>query len=212
MDITPDNPQRNETGTPPDAQPSPDQSAGSRPSRIERASHRRPPRPPHWNIEMLEWPLLDTGIPYMVHDAPPCDTTAKPISWIEFTRPTNAYRDRCGDYKVLIRLTVDDGRLAVTAPDVYPRDSLRRTSTPPPDRDGNLRIVRLGEYGQPQIDLTIAADGAITAALRMETIQRPFTRREIVQIADLFAEGIDFLDFVVRQHGLLIENRGSTDD
>ena len=160
---------------------------------------------------MFESPLMDHCIAYTVHVASPSEPELPARGWIEFTRPTNKYRDQNGNHKVLVRLTVDDGRLSVTAPHIYPRNSLIRTTNPPPDRDGNLRVVRLGEEGLTQIDLWMAADGRVTASLRMETIFRPFTRREIVQIAHLFVEGIDLLDFVVRQNGLLITHRNNLD-
>jgi hypothetical protein len=211
MTNTPDNSHNDEPSPTPDAESTTDPFFNAQPGRIERINRRRRSGQPRWALEMFEPTLMDDGIAYTVHDASPseCDSTAR--SWIEFIRPTESYRDRSGDQKVLVRLTVDDGRLSVTAPHVYPRNSLIRTTNPPPDRDGNRRVMRLGEEGLTQIDLMMAADGLVTASLRMETILRPFTRREIVQIAHLFVEGIDLLDFFVRQHGLLIAHRNNLD-
>jgi hypothetical protein len=49
----------------------------------------------------------------------------------------------------------------------------------------------------------MAADGEVTAVLRMETILQPFNRQDIVVIAEQFAGGIDLLDFAVRKSRLL---------
>lgn len=209
MDITPDNSHNDEPNPASNADSNTDPFCNSRPGRIERTGHRRPVGQPRWALEMFEPTLMDHGIAYTVYVASPPEPEFPARGWIEFTRPTNEYRDQNGNHKVLVRLTVDDGRLSVTAPHVYPRNSLIRTTNPPPDRDGNLRVARLGEEGLTQIDLWMAADGRVTASLRMETIFRPFTRREIVQIANLFVEGIDLLDFVVRQSGLLIAHHDS---
>jgi hypothetical protein len=176
------------------------------PTRIHRVPLRKTTSGSLWNLEMFESPLLDSGIPYTVHDTSFLESTASAIGWIELTRPTETYRDPCGDRTVRIRLTVEDGRLAVTAPDCYARGSLMRTTAPPADRHGNLRLVRLGDDDLTQIDLIMAADGEITASLRMDTLLRPFTRHDIVQITDEFALGIDLLDFAVRKHGLLIHD------
>jgi hypothetical protein len=164
----------------------------------------------YWNIEMFESPLMDAGIAYAVNDAPIAtlgeavhrENTAN--SWIEFLRTTRSYCNPAGAHEVVVRLTVASGSLAITAPGLYPRDSLVRTTDPPPDRDGTLRIMRLGDDDMTQIDLFMAADGFVTAALRLETLRAPFNRGDIVQIADEFAVGIDFLDFAVRKSGLLI--------
>ena len=209
MDITPDNSHNDEPIPAPNAESNTDPFFNSRPGRIERAGHRHPLGQPRWALEMFEPTLMDHGIAYTVDVASPSEPELPARGWIEFTRPTNEYRDQNGNHKVLVRLTVDDGRLSVTAPHVYPRNSLIRTTNPPPDRDGNLRVARLGEEGLTQIDLWMAADGRVTASLRMETIFRAFTRREIVQIANLFVEGIDLLDFVVRQNRLLIAHHDS---
>jgi len=211
MTNTPDNSHNDEPGPTPDAESTTDPFFNARPGRIERMNRRRRSGQPRWNVEMFESPLMDHGIAYTVHVASPSEPELPTRGWIDFTRPTNEYRDQNGNHKVLVRLTVDDGRLSVTAPHVYPRNSLIRTTNPPPDRDGNLRVARLGEEGLTQIDLWMAADGRVTASLRMETIFRPFTRCEIVQIANLFVEGIDLLDFVVRQNGLLITHRNNLD-
>ena len=166
-----------------------------------------------WNIEMLESPLMDSGIVYTVNDA----ATTKlgetvhlgdmATSWIEFPRPTRSYCNPAGVHEVLVRLTVTSGHLAITAPGIYPCESLVRTTNPPPDRAGNLRIMRLGDDDMTQIDLFMAADGFVTAALRLETLRAPFNRGDIVQIADEFAVGIDFLDFAVRKSELLLSGR-----
>ena len=211
MDITSDNSQHEEPSPTPKGEPNTDPFITARPLRIERVRHRRAPGQPRWNLEMFESPLMDHGIAYATHDVSPSESGATARSWIEFIRPTKSYRDHCGDQKVLVRLTVDDGRLTITAPHVYPRNSLIRTTNPPPDRDGNLRVLRLGEEGLTQIDLMMATDGLVTATLRMETLLRPFTRHDIVQIAHLFVDGIDLLDFVVRQSGVLITHRNNLD-
>jgi len=163
-----------------------------------------------WNIEMFESPLMDSGIAYIVNDAPAAQlgeavTLGEAASsWIEFPRPTQSYRNLTGTHEAVVRLTVTSGRLAITAPGLYPPDSLVRTTDPPPDRDGNLRIMRLGDDDMTQIDLCMASDGVVTATLRLETLRFPFNRGDIVQIADEFAVGIDFLDFAVRKSRLLI--------
>lgn len=211
MTNTPDNSHNDEPSPTPDAESTTDPFFNARPGRIERINRRRRSGQPRWALEMFEPTLMDDGIAYTVHDASPSESDSTARSWIEFIFPTESYRDQSGDNELLIRLTVDDGRLSVTAPHVYPRNSLIRTSDPPPDRDGNLRVVRLGEEGLTQIDLIMAADGVVTASLRMETILRPFTRREIVPIVHLFVEGVDLLDFVVRQNGLLIAHRNDLD-
>jgi len=208
MDI-PDNSQNDDPSPAANAESNSDPFFNAQPGRIERAGHRRPLGQPRWALEMFEPTLMDDGIAYTVHDASPSESDSTARSWIEFICPTESYRDQSGDNELLVRLTVDDGRLSVTAPHVYPRNSLIRTTDPPPDRDGNLRVMRLGEEGLTQIDLMMAADGAVTASLRMETILRPFTRREIMPIVQLFVEGIDLLDFVVRQSGLLIAHHDS---
>lgn len=211
MTNTPDNSHNDEPSPTPDAESNTDPFFNARPGRIERMNHRRRSGQPRWNVEMFESPLMDHCIAYTVHVASPSEPELPARGWIEFTRPTNKYRDQNGNHKVLVRLTVDDGRLSITAPHVYPRNSLIRTTNPPPDRDGNLRVVRLGEEGLTQIDLMMATDGLVTATLRMETLLRPFTRHDIVQIAHLFVEGIDLLDFVVRQSGVLITHRNNLD-
>ena len=165
-----------------------------------------------WHIEMLESPLIDSGIAYTVHDVSPAEQGTGSISWIEFVRPTHSYRTPAGHHEVVVRLTVDEGRLSIMAPGVYLAGSLVRTNDPPPDRDGTLRIMRLGDDDMTQIDLLMSADGFVTAALRMETIRFPFNRGEIVQIAEEFACGIDLLDFAVRQSDLLIPGRTGHDD
>ncbi len=153
---------------------------------------------------MLESPLIGL-VPYAVHDAMPLGPGESAAAWIEFSRPTQLYRSPGGRHEVLIRLTVDSGRLAITAPGVYPPNSLRRTTIPPPDREGNLRILRLGGDDESQIDLVMAADGTVTAELRMDTILRPFNRRDILQIADEFAGGIELVDYAVRKSRLRLE-------
>ena len=164
---------------------------------------------------MLEAPLMDSGIAYTVNDAlaakrdEAANVGEAASSWIDFSRPTQGYSNPAGTHEVVVRLTVTSGRLAITAPGLYPPDSLVHTTDPPPDRDGNLRIMRLGDDDMTQIDLFMAADGFVTAALRLETLRFPFNRSDIVQIADEFAVGIDFLDFAVRKSGLLI--LGTTD-
>jgi hypothetical protein len=173
MTNTPDNSHNDEPSPTPDAESTTDPFFNARPGRIERINRRRRSGQPRWALEMFEPTLMDDGIAYTVHDASPSESELPARGWIEFTRPTKEYRDQNGKQKVLVRLTVDDGHLSVTAPHVYPRNSLIRTTNPPPDRDGNLRVVRLGEEGLTQIDLWMAADGRVTASLRMETIFAP---------------------------------------
>lgn len=155
---------------------------------------------------MLESPLMDCEITYSVHDAAPAGTGDGARGWIDFTRPTRIYRNGRGERQVDVRLTVEDGRLSVTAPCVYARGSIKRTTDPPPDRDGTLRVVRLGDEDQKQLDLTMASDGIVTAVLRMETIRRPFNRHDIVKFVELFVEGIDLLDIVIRRLELLMHD------
>lgn len=175
----------------------------------------RASRPRHaaacWNVEMLESPLMDSGIAYTVHDAPRAEQSEAATNWIEFTRPTQSYRNPANAHEVVVRLTVTSGRLSITAPGIYPRESLARTNNPPPDRDGNLRIMRLGDDDMSQIDLFMATDGFVTAALRLETLRFAFNRGDIVQITSEFAGGIDLLDFAVRMSGLLLPRREGDD-
>jgi hypothetical protein len=160
--------------------------------------------PIRWNIEMLEYPLLDANIAYSVHDTEvPGQEGIAAACWIDFTRPTHTYRNPAGHHEVAIRLTVNDGCLTITAPGIYPPGSLLETTDPPREPGGDLRVMRLGDHDQSQIDLIMAADGFVTAVMRMETLRRPFSRRDIVQIANEFAHGIDLLDFAVREVGLL---------
>jgi hypothetical protein len=56
----------------------------------------------------------------------------------------------------------------------------------------------------------MAADGTITAALLMDTIQQPFKRADIVQLANEFSLGIDYLDFVVQQCELIVRKPGGS--
>jgi hypothetical protein len=151
---------------------------------------------------MFEPTLMDGGVAYTVHDAgdPPAGDVA--AGSIEFSLPTRVYRNPAGAAQVLVRLTVDDGRLGITAPGVYPRGSIKRTTDPPPDRDGHLRVLRLGDDDCTQMDLFIMADGTITAFLRLETVQHPFNRADILTLAEQFAGGIDLLEFVVQRSGL----------
>ena len=165
-------------------------------------SESRARRTPAWCLEMFESPLLDRGIAYESSEHP-TGIDADAPSWIQFQVPTRSYTNSHGAHTVTVRLTVAGGRLAITAPGVYPCNSLIRTSEPPPDREGNLRVVRLGDNDTSQIDLMMAADGEVTAVLRMETILQPFNRQDIVVIAEQFAGGIDLLDFAVRKSRLL---------
>jgi hypothetical protein len=189
----------------------PDHFDADGPARIERITRKTSAGHPRFSLEMFESPLMDSGIAYTVHDCPPAEAGASERSWIDFIRPTAMYRDTSGDHKVLVRLTVDGGRLSITSPDCYRRGSLVRTTDPPIDHEGTLRIARLGAGGEPQIDLLMAADGLVTAMLRLETIPRPITRRDIVSISDLFVTGVDLLDLVVRRHRLLIQKPDSPD-
>jgi hypothetical protein len=85
--------------------------------------------------------------------------------------------------------------------------SLRRTSDPPPDDAGNLRLVRIGDEGDPNLDLVMAADGTVTAVLQMHTISQPYNRADIVHLAEEFAVGIDILDYVIDESRLRLTGR-----
>lgn len=150
-------------------------------------------RTPAWCLEMFESPLLDHGITYTVSGGPEAS------GYIDFQLPTRVYTNAAGEHAVKIRLTVVGGRLSITAPGLYPPYSLIRTTKPPPDRDGNLRVARMGDFDTGQIDLMMAADGMVTAVLLMETIRQSFTRQDIVALAEHFADGVDVLDFVARK-------------
>jgi hypothetical protein len=177
-------------------------SAEIEPTRIDR-SGRRPARGrPRWSLEMFEPTLMDGGVSYKVHDACKEGTVDASLGWIEFWLSTRLYRNTAGGSEVLVRLSVADGCLGITAPGLYPRGSLNRTTTPPPDRDGNLRVLRLGDDDCTQMDLFIMADETITAVLRLETLQRLFNRADILKLAEEFAAGIDLLEFVVQMSGL----------
>jgi len=177
-------------------------------ARIDRVTPPGSSQAPRWVLEMLESPLIDRGLSYSVTDRGPNGSDGD--GWIEFDLPTARYRNASRHHRLRVRLTVTDGRLAITAPDVYPRESLRRTSDPPPDAGGNLRLVRIGDVDTTNLDLIMAADGKTTAVLVMDTIQRPFNRADVVQIAEEFAVGVDFLDHVVRESRLLLPRPGGT--
>lgn len=177
--------------------------------RIYRFSQRRATGDPSWNLEMLESPLMDRGLAYTVSDNSPTQV-GEGNGWIDFELPTRRYRNLSGRHRARIRLIVTCGRLSITAPDFYAPSSLKRTSKPPPDAAGNLRVVRLGGEGDSQIDLVMAADGTVTAVLVMETLLRPFNRADIVQIAEEFAVGLDLLDFAVRKERLLLPQPGES--
>lgn len=178
--------------------------------RIYRFSPRRATDGPSWNLEMLESPLMDRGLAYTVSDGSSAELGDEGNGCIEFELPTDRYKNVSGHRRVRIRLTVTSGRLSITAPDFYAPSSLKRTSKPPPDAAGNLRVVRLGADGDPQIDLIMAADGTVTAALRMETLLQPFNRADIVHLAEDFAVGLDLLDFAVRKERLLLPPPGDS--
>lgn len=178
------------------------------PARIDRVTPRERIGGPHWNLEMLESPLMDRGLAYTVSDGSSMEAGDDGNGWIDFELPTRRYTDPAGRNRVRIRLTVTRGRLAITAPDFYPPGSLRRTTKPPPDAAGNLRIVQLGDDGTSKIDLMMAADGMVTAVLLMETLLRPFNRADVVQIAEEFTTGIDYLDFAVHKERLLLPRPG----
>lgn len=176
--------------------------------RIDRVTPPGASKAPRWVLEMLESPLIDQGLSYTVTDGGPSGRDGD--GWIEFELPTARYTNASRHRRLRVRLTVTDGRLSITAPDVYPRESLRRTSDPPPDAAGNLRLVRIGDEGDTNLDLIMVADGTTTAVLVMHTIQRPFNRADIVQIAEEFAEGVDILDHVVHASHLLLRRPGGT--
>ena len=160
---------------------------------------------------MLESPLIDGGLVYTVTDtaceAGAADPGGQGNGFIDFELPTGRYENASGEKRVRIRLTVVAGQLTITAPDVYPLGSLRRTSDPPPDDAGNLRLVRIGDEGDPNLDLVMAADGTVTAALQMHTISQPYNRADIVHLAEEFAAGIDILDYVIDESRLRLPGR-----
>lgn len=179
-------------------------------ARIDRVTPRSPTGRPRWNLEMLESPLMDRGLTYTVSDGSSTDGADEGNGWIDFELPTEIYTNASGRKRVRIRLTVNSGRLAITSPDFYPPGSLKRTTKPPPDAAGNLRVVRLGSKGESNLDLFMAADGTVTAVLVMETILRPFNRADIVQLAEQFAVGLELLDFAVRKERLLLPRSGES--
>lgn len=172
------------------------------PTGIDRPGRRPARGQPRWSLEMFEPTLMDGGIPYKVHDARKSGMNDAAAGCIEFSLPTRLYRNTAGGSEVLVRLSVDDGRLGITAPALYPRGSIKRTTEPPPDRDGHLRVLRMGDDDCTQLDLFIMADGTVTAVLRLETVHTPFNRGDILALAQHFAGGIDLLEVVVRQSGL----------
>ena len=184
------------------------------PARIDRVTPRKATHGPRWCVEMLESPLMDHGLAYNVGDSSPNGpgpgADGDRHGWIEFDLPTARYRNPARHRRVRIRLSVIDGRLTIAAPDVYAAGSLRETSDPPPDSAGNLRLIRLGDEGDTNLDLMMAADGTITAVLLMDTIQQPFNRADIVQLAKEFSLGIDYLDFVVHQCRLMVRQPGGS--
>lgn len=177
-------------------------------ARIARIARHKAAGGPQWNLEMLESPLIDTGLAYTVTDAAceagAADPDGEGNGFIEFELATGRYENASWQNRVRIRLTVVRGQLTITAPDVYPPGTLRRTSDPPPDAAGNLRLVRIGDEGDPNLDLIMAADGTVTAVLQMATIPQPLNRADIVPLAQEFAVGIDILDFVVHESRLLL--------
>jgi len=160
---------------------------------------------------MLESPLMDSGLAYTVTDTARAAGAADPggqgNGFIDFELPTDRYENASGENRVRIRLTVAAGQLTITAPDVYPSGSLRRTSDPPPDAAGNLRLVRIGDQGDPNLDLVMAADGTMTAVLQMHTISQPYKRADIVHLAKELAVGIDILDYVIDESRLRLTRR-----
>jgi len=70
-----------------------------------------------------------------------------------------------------IQLTVQDGRLSITAPDTYAVGAVSSTSDPPPAADGTLRLVRLGNESDTNLDLVMAPDATTTAVLQMATLR-----------------------------------------
>jgi len=155
-----------------------------------------------WSLELIEPALMDHHISYTVSDAPPSVTEFSTRGWIEFSLPTRFYRNARGEGEALVRLTVEDGQLAMTAPELYPRGSIRRSAKTPSDQHGNLRVVRLGDDDCLQLDLMIMTDSEVVAVMRLETVRRPLKRGSIVDIACDFIEGIDLLDCVVETEGL----------
>ena len=96
------------------------------------------------------------------------------------------------------------GRLVITALDFYPRGPLMRATEPPPDGKGSLRVVRLDDKCDCNLDPFMAAVRTTTAVLVMETVFPPFNRADVVQIAKDFSVGLDLLDFAVRKKRLFL--------
>jgi len=188
--------------SPDDRHPDADDARHPRQTRIHRVKPPRASQAPRWVLEMLESPLIDRGLTYTVTDGE--SNRSDGDGWIEFDLPTTRYMNASRQHRLRVRLAVTDGQFTITAPNVYPRKSLRRTSDPPPDAAGNLRLVRIGDEGDTNLDLVMAADGTTTAVLVMDTIQQPFNRADVVQIAEEFALGVDLLDLVVRESHLLL--------
>lgn len=163
----------------------------------------RPSRRPRWSLEMIEAGLIHSGIDYDVTDtaweAEAAEPGTKENGFIEFELPTMRYRNTSRRRRVRVRLTVTDGRLSMTAPNVYRVGSLRRSTDPPPDAAGRLRLLRMGDDDQTILDLIMAADSTIFAEIHLDTLVLPFNRNDIPQIAREFALGIDLLDFAVRK-------------
>jgi hypothetical protein len=176
---------------------------GRRMPRISRARTPRRAGGPLCSIEMFEAPLMENAIAYTVTDGPCGPQGESRGGCIDFSVPTRIYRNPVAGNHVHVRLSVLDGQLRISAPAIYPTGCLPATTTPPPDPvTGSRCVVRLGDEGCTQIDLVMARNGDIEAVLQMETIQRPFNRRDIVQLAREFAIGIDLLDDIIQQEGL----------
>jgi len=141
------------------------------------------------------------GAPPQPTNGPSTGLQPPATQWIDFWMPTSGYRNNAGEHLVLVRLTVVDGRFAITAPAVYPRGSLGTASDHSSDGAGGaatLQLVRPNGNDRPQIDLVIAADGEVTAVLQMDSLGSWCRDRQaIVPVITEFVIGIDMLDFAI---------------
>ena len=152
---------------------------------------------------MFEPVLRDAAIDYSVFDFPKPSEGDVTRAAIEFSMPTEGYRNPQGDLSVRVWLVVDAGRLSVIAPDMYPAGVVRRTTDPPADADGRQRIVRLEDAeNHTKLDLMMNSSEETWAVLRMESIHTPFTRGDILALAEMFVRGLDILDAMLDIQGL----------
>jgi hypothetical protein len=156
-----------------------------------------------WSVEMFEPVLREARIDYSVIDFARESDVDLPAAAVEFSLPTEIYHNPAGEHSVRVRLVVDDGRLSVVAPAMYLKGAVRRTTEPPPDADGNQQIVRIEDAEeQTTLDLMMDSSEGTWAELRMDSIHTPFTRGDIVALAEMFVRGVDILDAMLDIYGL----------